>query len=386
MRTYCLRALLLLALCSLTAGLLAQTTALPGTDTGTTTTTTTGTDTTGTTADGGTSTLPGATPPTKPPEQTTGSVDDTPATPPTNDAATLPAQAKRSSLMVKRGEKSLETRLSYSHFSNSALFIDGVSMLPVLVIGDIGVQRTRKELLIASLALQYGLRDNLEAEVRVPYRYQYERRSNPEEDPNTENTLSGGGIGDVEGALYFQLHRKSEMSTRWIASLQVKSATGRDLFSIDPDTDVPLGTGFWSTNFSLNGVKISDPAALFWNIGFSYNWLRKNIRVVSTDPQTGDPVVSYVDVKPGNTISFGGGIAYALNPNLSLNTGLSVSVNQSTTANGKDLANTALVSASLRFGMVVLTARQVPIDIGVSIGLTEDSPDFTLELRRTFKF
>ncbi|MHB9023379.1 MAG: transporter [Armatimonadota bacterium] len=362
MHTTCLRVLLIMALCCLAAGSIAQTAPLPGTDT---------------------TTLPAETPPAT---TTDTGDDDDPATPPTSDAATLPAQAKSSSLMVKRGDTALEWRISYSHFSTSTLFVDGVAMLPVLVIGEVGVERMRKDLLINSLSLQYGLFDNFQTEVRVPFRAHFERRAIPDASPPQEETITGAGLGDIEGGLYYQFRRKSEMSTRWIASLQLKAATGRDIFEIDPNEEVPLGTGFWSTKVGLNGVKISDPAAVYWNFGYAYNWMRKNIRVVSTDPQTGDPVVSYVDIKPGNTFEFGGGIAYALNPKLSLNTGLTVSVNESTTANGNDLANTALVSASLRFGVVFVTGHKTPIDIGVSVGLTDDSPDFTLEMRRTFRF
>lgn len=315
--------------------------------------------------------------------------ESTSVTPPAPPTPSLPAQAKRGSLMVKAGDKELEWRLSYSHFSSNTVFVDGVAMLPVLVIGKIGVERVRKDILIASLAARFGLRDNIQGEIKVPYRYEHDVHIVPEGQTTqeSESVISGSGLGDIEGNLYIQLPQHNPRSIRWIASVGVKAATGSDIFSINPDTETPIGTGFWSSKFSLTGVVISDPAAIFWNLGYTYNWKRMNIRVVPKDAQTGEDLTPvYVDVKPGNTIDFGGGVAYALNPRLSMNTGVSFSINGSTTSNDIKLANTAITSASLRMGMIWLRSNNQPIDIAVSIGLTEDSPDYTLELRQNWKF
>jgi hypothetical protein len=324
---------------------------------------------------GGTAPLPEGPPP---------ETEEPPAPAPPTTTPILPAQAKRSSLMIRRGERELEWRVAYSHFSKSTVFVDGVAMLPVLVVGEVGIERVRRDLLINSLAVRYGIRDNFEGEVKAPVRFQNERHALPEQD-NQEDTLLGFGLGDIEGSLLYQLPHTSTQAVKWVALLQVKSATGRDLFSINRDEDVPLGTGFWSTKTGISGVKISDPAAVYWSFNYTHNWLRENIRVVSEDSETGEQIVSYIDIKPGNTIDFGGGVAYALNPKLSLSAGMSVSFNGSTTANEKDLANTSLTSAALRLGAVWLENR-VPVDLSVSIGLTDDSPDFTLEWRNSKKF
>jgi len=69
---------------------------------------------------------------------TPGNGDDN-VTPPPQVTPTLPSAAKRSSLMIKRGGLELEWRLSYSHFSSNTVFVDGVAMLPVLVVGQVAV-------------------------------------------------------------------------------------------------------------------------------------------------------------------------------------------------------------------------------------------------------
>jgi len=324
--------------------------------------------------------------PALPPEGGDGGATDDGATPPPTVTPQLPASATRSDLLVRRGAKEVELRLAYSHFSKNTLFIDGVAMLPVLVIGEVAVESVRRDVLIASVAGRYGIRDNLEVEVKVPFRYQYETRDVPQADPPQQMSLSALGLGDIEGAAYVHLASKRRTGARWIANVSVKSATGKDIFSIDPDTDVPLGTGFWSTRVGVTGINIADPGAVFWNVGYTYNWLRTDIRVVTEDAQTGDQFVSYVDIKPGNTFDVGAGYAYAINPRMSVNTGLSISFNGPTRSNGRELANTRLTSAALRLGAVWLTERKFPVDLAVSIGLTDDSPDFTVDWRHSYKF
>lgn len=363
MRTVLLRVALATALLIVTCAVMAQTTSLPATPTAT-------------------EVLPTVSQPTG-----TGSAaaDDANVAPPPTATPVLPSNPKQTFLMVKRGQKELEWRLSYSHFSSNSVFIDGVAMLPVMVIGQVDVQSTRKDLLIAQITGRYGIVDNLQAEIGVPFRYERDINSMPNVSPPEEKDISGTGLGDIEGTLYYQLPKKTDDAIRWIVSAGVKTATGRDLFSIDPTTQVPIGSGFWSSQFGLSGVKVCDPAAVYWNLNYTYNWLRQNIRVVSHNSQTNQAVVSYVDVKPGNTISIGGGVAYALNPKISLNTGLTVSFNGSTTNNGANVVNTAITTASYCLGVVWITDRQFPIDVTMNMGLTRDSPDFTLDIRENYQ-
>ncbi len=336
-------------------------------------------------ASGGTPALPAGGTATLPDTDDDGT-DDPSATPPPTNTPTLPATARRSDVIVRRGQKEFEVRSAYSHYSKNSLFIDGVAMLPVLVVGEVAVEQVRRDVIITALAGRYGLRDNLEVEMKVPFRYQYELREAPQASPPEQTTLTAVGLGDLEGGVYIHLPARTTDGVRWIANMTVKSATGRDIFSIDPKTEIALGTGFWSTRMGVTGVQISDPGAIFWNVGYTYNWLRRNIRVVSTDAQTGDQIVNYVDIKPGNSADVGAGFAYAINPRLSVNTGMSISFNSATRSNGRKLVNTTLTSAALRFGTVWLTDRRWPVDVAVSIGLTDDSPDFTVDWRQSYRF
>lgn len=300
--------------------------------------------------------------------------------------ATLPSQARRPSLMVRQGDFELEWRNTYSHSSRNAIFIDGVAVVPVVVVGQIGVERVRRDSVNTSISGRYGLADNVLGELKVPFRYQSDRISIPDVNPPQENVASGFGLGDIEASVAYQLPRKSEKYVRWVVNAGVKSATGKDSFEINQREDVPLGTGFWSLKAGITGVKIADPAAVYWSLGYTYNFKRERVPIIVVDPQTGDEETLFVDIKPGNSVELGGGFAYAVNSQLSLNTGLSISFSQSTDTNGDTVANTAITSASLRMGVVWLTENRRPIDLGLSIGLTDDSPDFSLEFRQNYQF
>jgi len=323
--------------------------------------------------------------------QTTGvpAVPDTPNAPkppsPDNVAATLPLNAQRPSLMIKKGGKVLEWRTSYSYSSRNAVFIDGVAVYPILVIGEIGVERIHRNSLITSLAARYGVADNLLVELKVPFRYESDRSSVPEVTPPKENTVTSTGIGDLEAGLFFQFPRKREDQIRWILNIGGKAATGNDPFEINIHEEAPLGNGFWDGKVGLTGVKIVDPVAVYWNAGYTVNFERYDIPITITDITTGEQTVVYVDIKPSNLVEAGGGFAYAINSRLSVNTGVSISWSGSSLSDGQKVANSAFTAASLRMGVVWLTDGGQPVDLGLSIGLTDDSPDFALEYRRSFK-
>jgi hypothetical protein len=202
--------------------------------------------------------------------------------------------------------------------------------------------------------------------------------------PPEERTASNFGLGDIEGALYYQFPRQREDQIRWVASTSVKSTTGDDPFEVDSDS-VPLGSGFWNTKIGITGVKIVDPAAVYWSAAYTINFQRNDIPITVTDSQTGEQSIIFVDVKPANMIEIGGGFAYAINNRLSVNTGLTIGWSGSSTSNGRKVANSAFTTGTLRLGAVWLTDHNKPVDLGLSIGLTEDSPDFSLEFRKSFK-
>ena len=311
---------------------------------------------------------------------------------PTEPQRPSSSQVERGGLLAGKGRLELEYRLSYAHFSRNVIFIDGVAILPVLVVGEIAVERIRRDILVASVTGRYGLRDNLQLELTVPYRYQGDRSSVPEATPPRETTLSDRGLGDIQAGLFYQLPGSSARPIKYIAGLRVKSTTGKDIFEINPEKEHAMGTGFWNTKLSLTAVRVSDPAVLFATVGYTHNFDRRNLLVTSQDPETGEPVQTRVSFYPGGTIELGTGLAYALNPRLSLNTQFAVSwtratrVQTPTSGGSVPISGTTLTVGSLRLGTVWVDDPRAATELSAEIGLTEDAPDMLLELRRSYRF
>jgi hypothetical protein len=303
-----------------------------------------------------------------------------------------PSQVQRGGLLVGKGKLELEYRLAYAHISRNMIFIDGVAILPVLVVGEIAVERIRRDILIGAITGRYGLRDDLQMELTIPYRYQSDRSSIPEATPAQESILSDHAPGDIEFALFRQLPGSARRETKLIAGWGVKTRTGKDVFGIDPNREHPMGSGFWNTKLSLTAVRVSDPAAIFGTVAYTHNFPRKNFRVTIEDPETGEPSEMRVSFYPGHTIELGFGLAYALNPKLSINGQFTTSWTEATRVETEEsggrvpIIGTTLTAASLRFGAVWLSSQRFTTELSVDMGLTLDAPDMQTELRRTYRF
>ena len=311
---------------------------------------------------------------------------------PTEPKPAPSSQIERGGLLLGRGKAEIEKRLSYVHFSRNVIFIDGVAILPVLVVGEVAVERIRRDVVVAALTGRYGLGRNLQIELKVPYRYQGDRSAIPEAQPPRENTLSDRGLGDIEAALFYQLPTAADRPTQYILGLRVKSRTGKDVFEIDPEREHAMGSGFVNGKASLTAVRVTDPAVLFGTIGVGHNFPRRNLVLTFTDFETGEPRQSTVSFFPGNTIEGGMGMAYALNPRLSVNGQFSASWTRATkvetlTSGGRvPVTGTTLTVGSLRFGTAWAQSQTSSLEISVEIGLTDDAPDMTIELRRSERF
>ncbi len=51
----------------------------------------------------------------------------------------VPAQVERGGLLLAPGKSEVEYRLSLANFSSNTIFIDGIAILPVIVVGNIAL-------------------------------------------------------------------------------------------------------------------------------------------------------------------------------------------------------------------------------------------------------
>ncbi|MFP5425401.1 MAG: hypothetical protein ACLGJA_06070 [Gammaproteobacteria bacterium] len=300
------------------------------------------------------------------------------------------------------GKFSVETGLTYTHYDTRALVLNGFLALDSIFLGNINLDRIKADNWTLDLTARYNLDQRWQFDVNVPVVYR-------------ESTYSSGGaggagpvtsdatvtrdptIGDVNFGVAYKFLDESENWPDAVATLRVKAPTGKDPYGIklvnDPTNDnlsvpesLPTGNGVWSITPGISLVKTFDPAVLFASLSYTYN-MQDSFSDIS--PQVNSKVAG--DVKLGDSWQIGAGIAFALNEKMSMS--FSVSDQFATKSKIKpdggdwqDVPNSDYNAANFNIGMTFAATDNLTIVPNLSIGLTDDSPDFSFSLKFPYYF
>ena len=202
-------------------------------------------------------------------------------------------------VLTPRGTLVLEPQFEYTYDTANRFFFNGIEIVDALLIGIIEVNKAQRETLTASLAARYGITSRLEADVRVPFVVRRDRLTRQEvgEADESTDTLQMNGLGDIDFGLHYQLNRGNGGWPFFVANLRAQSNTGKGPYDVDPEDEAPTGSGFWGVEPSLTVIYPSDPAVLFANVGYVYNFASDvdktftsgtiRTRVDEVDPATG---------------------------------------------------------------------------------------------------
>ena len=298
-----------------------------------------------------------------------------------------PAVAERGGVLLQQGQLEISPKLRYSLQSTNRLIVQGLAVLPALVIGTIDVADVDRNIVEPSLTLRYGLFDQLQIDVMAPWRYSNDRISLRS---GEENTTDDTDFGDIEGGLSYQLMNEKAGRPAVVGSLRVRSRTGKDPFEVDPLEEIPTGSGFWGVSGILSAIKVIDPVVIFSNIGYTYNISR-----TISSSQFG--TVGDVEIDPGDSVEWGLGFAYALSPVFSLNMqylhqivmrseveDIQFPQNSNGIETGK-ISGTHQNIPSLKFGTVMAFENGRYLDVSVAVGLSDDAPDVTVQVSLPFR-
>lgn len=275
---------------------------------------------------------------------------------------------QKGGLLLPRGTWQFEPSLTYAHTSANRIVISGFTVLPVLIIGSISVDSVKRDIMIQTNTLRYGLFNDVQVEVKVPYRYQYERITTAD---NIETADDLSGLGDIEAGLYHQFAFEKGWVPDMIAGVSVKSDTA-DKSPYDNPGDIGLGTGHWAAKASLVWVKSSDPAIIYG--GLNYTWNME------------DDIDNYGKVDPGDTLGYSFGMTFALNYQVALNLGMEQSITEKMKIEDTAVNGSFTNVASVKYGLVWSINKNFSCDVSASHGLTTDSPDLVLEVRFPYTF
>jgi len=290
--------------------------------------------------------------------------------------------AEKGGILVGKGAFIVEPGFEYTHIDSQNLNITGFSVLPSLIIGLIQVQKIERNIWTPSVSLKYGIFDALEVDLKVPFSYRTSEYNIGSGVDSVEENINDVGLGDIEGTFRTQLAHQREFGWDILAAIRVKSDTGKDFSDIRtktvqgqevPDDELPMGSGFWAVEPSFTFVKAVDPAVIFISLGYFWH-IERDISGIG-------------DVDPGDSIKFSLGSAFALSDKIVLSTSFEQQFfTESDIENLGDVDDSDITVASLIFGGTYVLDTQKSVNISVSIGMTDDSPDVQVGVRVPIRF
>lgn len=299
-------------------------------------------------------------------------------------SSATPPDAAPPGVLTRQGTLVLEPSIEYTHTDINRFVVGGVAILDTVLVGSIEASQADRDAVTATLGMRYGVTDRIEAELRVPYMYRNDATTNSVISTNqvaSTTDLDSHGLGDIEGALHWQMNDGTGSWPFLVANLRVKSTTGTGPFDVDRDAagteqELATGSGFWGVEPSLTVIAPSDPAVFYANLGYLWNAERDIDKTVANNR-----VVRSVD--PGDAIRLGFGMGLALNEKVSFSVGYQHDWIMQTQT---EFTDATFESESLSVGSLTLGANwqmtdSTALNVSVGIGVTEDAPDLRMMAR-----
>jgi opacity protein-like surface antigen len=287
---------------------------------------------------------------------------------------TLNATDKQYSL-IHQGQIATTYDLTYSYTGQQQLDIGDQNGSPTLN----SITTTRGHTLTNTLSADYGLADNLTANVTLPFvsRYSQEEKS------------SGltNAFGDLALGVRFQPFALARGATTLTTTGTLRVPTGRSPFKTIQNSGLSTGAGYTSATVGVNASKIIDPVAIFGSLNLTLAAPAKHLNQVHANS-------TLLEVRPGPSIGFGAGFAYAMSYDISTSFSFqaSVAARSKLTLMANDTGETTTsntagqTSASLNMGLGVRLSPLTTVNFSAGIGLTSDTPDFTFGMNMPLHF
>jgi opacity protein-like surface antigen len=300
------------------------------------------------------------------------------------------------------GKFSFETGITYARYDTRQLILNGFLALDSIFLGNINIDRIKADTWTLDLTGRYNLDQRWQFDINVPvvYRestYQSGGVGNSTDGVSERTVTRDPTIGDVNFGVAYKFLDESENSPDAVVSLRVKAPTGKDPFGIklrrDPSNDnlnypedLPTGNGVWSITPGISLVKTYDPAVLFGSLSYTHTF-EESFSDISSTQGVKEPG----KVKIGDSFQVGAGVAFALNEKMSMSFSVSDLIARrsrikSDGGDWTDVKSSDANAAYFNVGMTLAASENLTIVPNLSIGLTDDAPDFTFSLKFPYYF
>lgn len=300
------------------------------------------------------------------------------------------------------GRFSLETGLTYSHYDTRQLGLNGLLLLDTIFLGNINVDQIKSDNFTLDFTGRYNSGKRWQFDLNVPLVYRESTYESAGAGGSTQQVSSVGvssdpRIGDISIGMAYKFLDEGPGRPDAVFSLRLKAPTGEAPYGIKLVTtaendnlsapeDLPTGNGVWSLTPGISMVKTVDPAVLFANLSYTYNFEEAfdDISPIRNQKVPGK-------VKLGDWFQYGLGMAFALNERMSLSFSYSQLVSQKSRIKPdgspwQTVASSDANAAYFNVGMTYALGDRLTMVPNLSIGLTPDAPDFTFSLKFPYYF
>jgi hypothetical protein len=281
--------------------------------------------------------------------------------------------------LLRAGRVAANYDLTYSYVGSQSIDVGFASAT-----GDIDLLRIetmRAHTVTNTLSVDYGLMDNLTINGTFPFVSKFTQ--------GTQFSGTAYGIGDISLGARYQPFVQNPTGTTFTVTGNLSLPTGRSPFDQIIGQNTSTGNGYASGTVGLNASQVFDPVVLFGSLSFGAAKSVKNLH--QYNPADGSILTG---VRPGKTIGFGAGFTYALSYNVSTSVSFQENVTTSSRITIVDANNNPVAPRStsmqtgavMNFGLGLRINPKTTINLTAGMGLTVDSPDFTLGLNVPLTF
>ncbi|MEJ2060326.1 MAG: hypothetical protein P8Y64_07545 [Gammaproteobacteria bacterium] len=294
----------------------------------------------------------------------------------------------------------VEPSFTYAYSAANNLNLNGFYALGSIFLGSLTVQKVRSHTTTFGLLTRYGFTPRFQVDLDMPFLYRQATYLSTDSSNNavekTTRVDPSPAVGDVSLGFNFRVLQETLNRPDLVTYLRVKAPTGDPPYGIKTETaadgnlkypsKLPSGNGVWAASVGFSTVKTVDPAILFANLGYTYNFSR-HFKDISSTPGTTQPG----SVLLGDSIQFGLGMAFALNETTSVSmsysqTFISKTKLKSDGGEWQGVAGSEANPALFSIGGTHSLGARTTMGVTLGVGLTPDAPNLQVSFRFPYRF
>jgi hypothetical protein len=223
-------------------------------------------------------------------------------------------------------------------------------------------QKVRRNEFQQSLSLRGGLPFDAQLEFNLPYTEVDQENVTNVQVATLSRSTTGWGLGDLSLGVAKTVLREKNWWPDLITRFTWTAPTGQF-----KSNDVVLGNDSNQLRGQVVALKRQDPLAFSAQVFYETTFERNGFEL-------------------GDNLGLSGGLFLATSPETSLQLSLSQEFVQDSKLNGKKQKGSDQVASVLNLGFSSILTRNVLLQMVVGVGLTDDAPDYSVELSLPIRF